>query len=252
MRTELGPVAGVMDLPVVELRRYTLHPGARETLIELFDRELVEPQEEAGMTVLGQFRDLDDPDAFVWLRGFPDMPARAAALAAFYGGRVWRRHSRAANATMIDSDDVLLLRPGCGFPGRSTDRPPPGATAVPAGLLVATTYHLDPVDLAAFAAFFAARLVPALAATGTPPLAWFVTEPAANTFPALPVREGESVLVSFARFAGVEEHQRHAAALADSAAWAAAAAELGRRVPTPPTVARLTPTARSALPAATG
>src|SRR5438034_9490808 len=106
------------EWPVVELRRYTLRPGARETLIELFDRELVETQEGAGMAVIGQFRDLDEPDRFVWLRGFPDMDARARALAAFYGGPVWKEHGRAANATMVDSDDVLLLspaRPGSGF-----------------------------------------------------------------------------------------------------------------------------------------
>lgn len=53
--------------PVVELRRYTLHPGRRDVLIDLFDRELVESQEAVGMAVLGQFRDLDDPDRFVWL-----------------------------------------------------------------------------------------------------------------------------------------------------------------------------------------
>ena len=48
--------------PVVELRRYALHPGTRETLIEVFDEHLIDPQEAVGMQVLGQFRDLDDPD----------------------------------------------------------------------------------------------------------------------------------------------------------------------------------------------
>jgi NIPSNAP len=71
---------------VVELRRYRLHPGAREKLIDLFEREFVEAQEVVGMTVIGQFRDLDDLDSFVWLRGFRDMPSRAEALGAFYGG----------------------------------------------------------------------------------------------------------------------------------------------------------------------
>src|SRR5258706_9972228 len=63
------------------------------------------------MRVLGQFRDKDEPDRFVWLRGFRDMPSRAEALQSFYGGPVWKAHRSAANATMIDSDDVLLLRP---------------------------------------------------------------------------------------------------------------------------------------------
>ncbi|HUG85020.1 MAG TPA: hypothetical protein VMM13_10670, partial [Euzebya sp.] len=79
--------------------------------IELFDREFVEAQELTGMTVIGQFRDVDRPDHFVWLRGFHDMDHRRRALAAFYGGPCWACHRDAANATMVDSDDVLLLRP---------------------------------------------------------------------------------------------------------------------------------------------
>src|SRR5947209_5674345 len=64
---------------VIELRQYTLHPGRRETLIALFEEKLV-PQLAAGMRLLGQFRDLDHADRFVWLRGFSDMPARTRAL----------------------------------------------------------------------------------------------------------------------------------------------------------------------------
>src|SRR6476646_230013 len=78
--------------PIVELRQYTLHPGKRDALIDLF-------------------RDLDNPNRFVWLRGFRDMRSRAQALKNFYGGPVWKAHCEAANATMIDSDNVLLLHP---------------------------------------------------------------------------------------------------------------------------------------------
>jgi hypothetical protein len=113
--------------PVVELRQYTLHPGGRDALIEVFDNHLVEPQEETGMKVIGQFRDLERDDRFVWLRGFNDMEARRASLEAFYGGPVWAEHKDAANATMISSDDVLLLAPawpGFGLrPHRSRARP---------------------------------------------------------------------------------------------------------------------------------
>src|SRR5579859_1595599 len=104
---------------IVELRQYTLHPGQRDVLIDLFDERFVESQEAVGMTVLGQFRDLDDSDRFVWLRGFDDMSRRAQALASFYGGPAWKEHCNEANQTMIDSDNVLLLRPaakGNGFP----------------------------------------------------------------------------------------------------------------------------------------
>jgi hypothetical protein len=76
--------------PVVEFRQYTLHPGRRDDLIGLFERELIEPQETAGMALVGQFRDADDPDRFVWLRGFPDMKTRAEALGRFYYGPMWK------------------------------------------------------------------------------------------------------------------------------------------------------------------
>lgn len=99
---------------IVELRRYTLHPGRREELIELFEREFVESQEAVGAQVVGTFRDVREPDRFVWIRAFADMTVRLQALRAFYGGPVWRAHREAANATMIDSDDVHLLEPVAG------------------------------------------------------------------------------------------------------------------------------------------
>ena len=70
-----GPRVGAADAvtgapdrccPVVELRQYTLKPGRRDDLIELFDRHFVESQEALRMTVIGQFRDrrrpAPDPD----------------------------------------------------------------------------------------------------------------------------------------------------------------------------------------------
>ena len=114
----------ITNSPVVELRQYTLKPGARDTLVEIFEAEFVESQEELGTDIGGIFHDRDDPDRFVWMRGFASMEARKAALDAFYYGPVWKEHAAAANATMIDSDDVLLLRP--------TDPPHPPAEPGPA------------------------------------------------------------------------------------------------------------------------
>jgi hypothetical protein len=163
---------------VVELRRYTLKPGTRETLVELFDREFVESQEALGMAILGTFRDLDDPDQFVWIRGFEDLAARAPALQAFYSGPVWREHSAAANATMVAVDNVLLLRPVDGQRSLGHDpmrRPRVGAPERD-GLLTVT-------------------VSPAGTVAGDP-LATYVTEHGPNEFPALPVREDVDVVVS--------------------------------------------------------
>jgi hypothetical protein len=80
------PIGGV-----IALRQYTLRPGTRDAFVALFDAELAEPQKADGIRVLGQFRDLDRPDMFVWLRDFPDMEARRRALHGFYDGRCGRR-----------------------------------------------------------------------------------------------------------------------------------------------------------------
>jgi quinol monooxygenase YgiN len=234
--------------PILELRQYTLHPGQRDVLIELFDREFVETQEAFGMRIVGQFRDLDRPDRFVWLRGFPDMEVRARALTGFYGGPVWKANSKAANATMIDSSDVLLLhpaRPESGFALDAVRRPEPGATGGPRALVVATVYSFDAGPSPELLDFFERELQPALEAAGAAVLGRFVSESSPNTFPALPVREGEHVFVLFARFESAAAYDGHLTALARSKRWSAVSQSLSRRLARPPVTLRLAPTARS-------
>jgi hypothetical protein len=188
----------VSALALVELRQYTLKPGARETLVDLFDRHFIEGQECHGMSVIGQFRDIRSPDRFVWLRGFPDMESRRRALEGFYTGPVWREHGPAANATMIDFHDVLLLRPlspDAGFDLDRRLRPAPDAPAAEDGRRILVSIHHLPADAASVARV--RRKVEASLA-GTPEatlLAQLVTEPARNTFPRLAVREGVHVYV---------------------------------------------------------
>lgn len=237
--------------PVVELRQYTLHPGKRDILIDLFDRELVESQEAVGMRVIGQFRDLDDPDRFVWLRGFRDMPSRAKALKEFYGGPVWNAHREAANATMIDFDNVLLLHPAhplSGFSADSGARSQLGAGEVSKVLVVATIYYFDAPEDVDFVDFFERTIKPAVIETGAAVLAYFVTESSPNTFPALPVREGEHVFVWFMRFQDQAAYERQVADLSRVKQWRGeVSAELARRLKRAPEVLKLSPTTRSQL-----
>ena len=174
---------------VFELRQYTLHPGQRDTLIDLFEREFIETQETAGMRVVAQFRDLGNPDRFVWFRSFPDMVRRKEALTAFYSDETWRTHRNAANATMIDSDNVLLLRladPRFGFP-HSSPRPRVGTTERPSTRYTVTVYSFDtPIER---------EHIDAVLSVVTP-LTLLQTEPSENTYPALPVRTGENVIVA--------------------------------------------------------
>jgi hypothetical protein len=235
---------------VLELRQYTLHPGRRDVLIELFDREFIESQEALGMTLVGQFRDLDQPNRFVWLRGFADMPSRARALEGFYGGPVWKAHSKAANATMIDSDNVLLLRParpGSEFQLRN-DRPPVGTKGPGKGLIVATTYYFDAPVADDFVGFFENTMKPALRESGASVLAYFVTEHTKNNFPGLPVREGENVFVWFSSFRDVTAYADYLVALSSSQRWLGEVSQkLAKWLKRNPEVLKLSPTERSRL-----
>jgi hypothetical protein len=196
----MGPISSPQPgcCPVLELRQYTLKPGQRDVLIDLFERHFVESQEAAGMTLVGQFRDRRRPDRFVWLRGFSNMESRHQALEAFYSGRVWSAHRTEANNTMEDSDDVLLLKPArpalafrfdarTGTPSRNG-----GPSTVVAGIY----QMLRPVDTR-LVSQFEQEVAPTLQANRVKVEGVFVTESAPNTFTRLPVREGEHVLVWF-------------------------------------------------------
>jgi hypothetical protein len=187
-----------MTFGIVELRRYRVHPGRRDDLAALFERHYVESQIACGMEPLGQYRDLDDPNVFVWLRGFSDMTTRLRALTAFYReSQIWRDTRDAANATMIDSDNVLLLRPAraaSGFDLTELERPSPGATALPDSYVAALILWLRAAPSVDAVSAFEASLLPLLRAHGQR-VASFVSSGEENDFPALPVRE-EPVLVA--------------------------------------------------------
>jgi quinol monooxygenase YgiN len=224
---------------VIELRQYTVHAGRRDEFIELFEREFIESQEAVGMQIIGMFRDLDDPQRVVWLRGFANMAARADGLSAFYGSAHWKQHRPAANATMLDSDNVLLLAPSTPASGFASNEQP--------GIIVATISYVDAAMLPAFAQFFERSILPVVQAAGARVFGCYQSEFAPNTFPALPVRDA-SVFVCFASFrdvAAFEHYQENIRAAAD---WREhAPSELLPQFARKPEVVRLQPTNRSRL-----
>jgi hypothetical protein len=236
--------------PVIELRQYKIVAGKRDAMIDLFERNFVESQEAAGMQLAGQFRDLDDPNRFTWIRAFPGMAERAPALQAFYFGPVWQAHRGTANPMLDDNDNVLLLRPAAPelalarseAPRAARDAPPP-----PAGLVVVTIFYLwkDPGE--GFTRFFSHELAPAYAAAGMPVLGAYVPEIEPNNFPRLPVRQGEKVLVWITRVSGTAEYERASAKLRADAKWNALLPRLADFEERSPQVLRLAPTPRSRL-----
>lgn len=183
-----------MRLHIVELRQYVMKPGRRDELITLFEREFVETQEAAGIRLIGLFRELDRPDWFVWMRGYPDQAARRSALNAFYNSDHWLAHRAATNATMIRSDDVLLLRPLSPDVAPDVSAPIPTAEAPGRGVVVLGVHRLDGPD-DPLAAAFQTDFAEALAGAGLAVETAGITDPTSNSFPRHPVREGEWVLV---------------------------------------------------------
>jgi quinol monooxygenase YgiN len=239
----LGATAASAE--VLELRQYRMTPNGRDGFVALFDREFVETQEAVGMTLLGQFRDLDDPNRFTWIRAFPDMAAREQALTAFYSGDHWKAKRSAANAFILDSDNVLLLKPageGRGFAPVRRDAAKPG------GVVVANLWRLWAEPDAEFVAFFEATVKPELEAAGLPVTATFLPVREPNSFPRLPMREGEKLFVWFTRADSAGAYAAAVKRLEARPGWKARVAPaLAEQLESPPLVRRLAPTPRSAL-----
>ena len=187
---------------VFELRQYTLHKGQRDTLISMFEKNFIEPQNAVGARIYGIFRDLDDPDRFVWIRGFPGMQERPKALGDFYGGPVWQSHRNDANKTMLDSDNVLLLRPVAPYPFL---HPQEAANNANGGIVSIMIYYLGGVDAQEFAKFYNDAVMTRLADLPTHLLAQYITEEAPNNFPKLPVRDKDRVFAWIGQWKNVEE-----------------------------------------------
>ena len=187
---------------VVELRRYTLHPGARETLIALFERELVESQEAVGMSSPGLgFDDFHDPDVFVWLRGFEDLPSERprsprSTVARSGPAIATPRTRRWLTPTTSCCCDQRPAIAGCD-----------AATCRQIGSLLVTTYHLrQPADRG-FLEAFTTTIEPGLSSGGGRSVGVYVTDPTPNNWPDLPVREGEEVLIALRAFGDEAEYR---------------------------------------------
>jgi hypothetical protein len=159
------------------------------------------------------------------------MSARLDGLRTFYGGPVWREHREQANATMLDSDNVLLLRPvPAPVTGQLRDRPGMLLGALVACLDEApTAAHLDTAHAVARA----------LVNVGAEVIGAYASHGAENNFPALPIR-ADPVLVWITRHPSPADHARQIAAV--TCEWSRSGAVLHDRQ-----VLRLHPTPRSKM-----
>jgi len=100
---------------IVEVRRYRIKPGKRDEFIRFFETRSVPALLDHGMKVMGPLIDVENPNAFVFLRGFPSLEAREQMKDAFYGGKLWKDELEAIAMPMIESYDVVLTETTAGF-----------------------------------------------------------------------------------------------------------------------------------------
>lgn len=233
--------------PLFELRDYVTQPGRRDELIAMFEEFFLDQYECGGASILATFRRLDAPERWTWIRCFDGPAERASALNAFYSSERWLARREAANATIRDSDDsrlLRLLRDG----GMRRHVPPRGSGTSVARrrLFELRLYPLGRDDDEGFPEFFTSVIVPVLDELNGEPLATFVTDPRANTYSRLPIRE-DRVFVTLTRFDSAADQRLFRAALDASTAWRRVLPDLRRRLRGEPESKLLQPTARSAL-----
>ncbi|MGH8916301.1 MAG: NIPSNAP family protein [Acidimicrobiia bacterium] len=95
---------------LIEIRRYTLEPGRRAEFVRWFENEVRPAMEAAGIAILGSFESVDDPDAFVYMRGFDNEQQRGRLTAAFHSGEVWLGGMRERALEMEVGYEVEVVR----------------------------------------------------------------------------------------------------------------------------------------------
>jgi hypothetical protein len=201
-------------MQVIELRNYVLEDGRRAEFIRYFEEHFLRSQRDEGMYVLGQFEVLDQPDRFVWIRGFADMKTRRGGLDGFYDGAFWQARRAETNAMLRDHEDVHLLQPldaieqltgGLSLEDRASEAP--GVVSPATGLVVADFYRAaGRLDRLVHA--FEKRLRSELLERGHQVLGHFVAELAPNDYPRLKVIQDPALLVVLTAYRDAAHHAR--------------------------------------------
>lgn len=94
---------------IIEMRTYKTKPGRRSEFLEIFRSKSVPAHKEIGMKILGPFLSVEDPDAFFFMRGFPDLPSREPMKAKFYEGELWKSELENVLLPMLEKYEVAVV-----------------------------------------------------------------------------------------------------------------------------------------------
>ena len=99
---------------IVEVRSYRIKPGRRDEFIRFFETRAVPALRAHGMKIIGPLLDVENPNKFVFLRGFPSLADRDRMKEEFYEGEVWKNELEGIAMPMLDSYDVILCETSAG------------------------------------------------------------------------------------------------------------------------------------------
>ncbi len=186
-----NPHPPLAQATLFDLRDYTTTPNSRDAIIERCESVIFPEQERLGAVLPGRFRDADDPNRFVWLRGMRDLDQRKQVLTDFYtDGEMWKSMRAEVNRWIADSDDVLLLRPISEW-----GKPAQGASEVGmySALVKNPLSEKETADLRN-------QVEAAVKNAKGQLLITFATDPSENNYPRHPIRTGEHGLIWFATY----------------------------------------------------
>lgn len=176
---------------IIDLRNYTLKPHTRDKFIDRCEEIIFPEQKRLGATILGIFCEADNPNKIIWLRAMPDMAERKRILTAFYSkGEVWKTNRREVNSWIVDSDNVLLVKPVSDLMTSTTN------TNDHSIVVMYTCLGKAPFDIAQELD----DVSEAISNIGGRLLVKLETDPSKNNYPLHPIRTGEFGFVLFASF----------------------------------------------------
>ena len=198
-----------MNIKVLEIRNYWLQPAMRDHFIEYFTANFIHTLGAEKMHVLGMFRLIGEPDHYVWLRGYADMPSRTESLFAFYDGPVWKKHRTLTNSMIVSSDDVHLIRPLPDDPDLTNGQTSASVAAALTNSIVSLAADMVAIDIYQAVSgqrqtlidHFQTHIRPAYQAAGIQLRGCFVAEMGENTFPRHPALQNEHEFVVIAAHA---------------------------------------------------
>ena len=197
------------NIKVLELRNYLLKPNMADEFSSYFNKHFVKPMTELSGYTLGQFQIKGVNDRFVWLRGFTDMSIRVKFLNDFYINSLsWKEFGSGANAMMINSDNVYLLRPLTKGKNAAEQSETINSNFLQTHKdITVIDFYICNSTLDKTIDLFNTSYLPFLKTLNIEDISLWVSEMTENDFPRLPVFQDKNLLVTISNYKNEKEYQ---------------------------------------------